>query len=163
MRETILPKISGITLLCDSAPQTRAHTRAREPTLSLVLPFFVCRVGIAYLSIFVYLCFSLSLSRIHTPRSSVESPRYRGYTVGDVAEPVREGGSSRWRHLTAILPRDVNREASGYRPRTLQLCASTLASPPSANRLPSRLANFTFQHSRLWWNFTMIICIYRLS
>lgn len=93
MRETILPKISGITLLCDSAPQTRAHTRAREPTLSLVLPFFVCRVGIAYLSIFVYLCFSLSLSRIHTPRSSVESPRYRGYTVGDVAEPVGEGGA----------------------------------------------------------------------
>lgn len=160
MRETILPKISGITLLCDSAPQTRAHTRAREPTLSLVLPFFVCRVGIAYLSIFVYLCFSLSLSHTHTSIlrgisaiSGLHSRRRCGASWG--------GGSSRWRHLTAILPRDVNREASGYRPRTLQLCASTLASPPSANRLPSRLANFTSQHSRLWWNFTMIIC--RLS
>ena len=101
MRETILPKISGITLLCDSAPQTRAHTRAREPTLSLVLPFFVCRVGIAYLSIFVYLCFSLSLSLAYThldppwnlrdigatQSATLRSQLGRGGAPGDVTLP----------------------------------------------------------------------------
>lgn len=104
MRETILPKISGITLLCDSAPQTRAHTRAREPTLSLVLPFFVCRVGIAYLSIFVYLCFSLSLSHTHTSIlrgisaiSGLHSRRRCGASWGGGELPV----TSPYRHFAS--------------------------------------------------------------
>lgn len=152
MRETISPKISGT-----ARPSTRAHTHtaSRPPP-----PFFVCRVGIAYLSIFLSSFLSLSLSHAHTPRSSVESPRYRGYTVGDVAEPVREGGSSRWRHLTAILPRDVNREPSGYRPRTLQRSVLPHWLLSSANRLPSRIANLSIRDSRLGgislWSFLVI-------
>lgn len=75
------------------APNTRAHACTRADPLSRsTFLRLSCRDRLSiYLSL--YISVSLSLSRIHTPRSSVESPRYRGYTVGDVAEPVGEGGA----------------------------------------------------------------------
>ena len=159
MRETILPKISGTA--CDGAPH--AHTHAREPTASLLLLFFVCRVGIACLSIFIYISFSLSLflslSRMHTPRSSVESPRYRGYTVGDVAEPVREGG--------ALVTSPYRHFASWRQPRAIGLPAAYLTALCFHTgflsfRKPAteQDCQLVFSGFEIWWNFTMII--YRL-